>query len=156
MRGTSSRGTCLLFLILSLGLEHLVEARGSETPRGVKKQDVLLEAQGHTGCHAQAHLGEQEQGVSQPIFTLPVCPLSPTPLTCVFPLPGAPMSSVTSPVYSPESSSWSRLWDGHKVGLLSTPLQPEWQGHWEPSVSRYLSLKSPSQMHTSAWEWFGD
>lgn len=54
-------------------------------------------------------------------------PLSSTPLTCVFPLPGAPMSSVTSPVYSPESSSWSRLWDGHKVEL-STPLQPQWGG----------------------------
>lgn len=63
-RGTSCRGTCLLFLILCPGLEHLVETGGSETPRGVKEQDMLLEAQGNTGCNAQAHLGEQ--GVSQP------------------------------------------------------------------------------------------
>uniref|UniRef100_A0A8U7N4X1 DNA ligase n=1 Tax=Corvus moneduloides TaxID=1196302 RepID=A0A8U7N4X1_CORMO len=65
-RGTSSRGTCLLFLILCLGSEHLVETGGSETPRGVEKQDVLLEAQRHTGCNAQAHLGEQGRGVTCP------------------------------------------------------------------------------------------
>lgn len=150
------QGTCLLFLILCLGLEHLVETGSSETPRGVEKQDVLLEPQGHTGCNAQAHLGDRDRVSASPHMSL--CgtsspymssPLSSTPLTCVFPVPGAPMSSVTSPVYSPESSSWSRLWDGHKVGL-STPLQPEWQEHQEAAVPGYLSLKSPSQMHTSA------
>lgn len=59
------------------------------------------------------------------------------------------MSSVTSPVYSPESSSWSRLEVEHKVGL-STPLQPERQGYQEAAGPRYWSLESPSQMETSA------
>lgn len=80
--------------------------------------------------------------------------LSSTPLTCVFPVPGAPMSSITSPVYSPESSSWSSLWDGHKVGL-STPHQPEWQEHQEAPVPSYLSLKSPpkcTQVHGDGLE----
>lgn len=66
----------------------------------------------------------------------PACPVpSSVPLTCVFPLPGAPMSSVTSPVYSPESSSWSRLRVQHRVGS-PTHLQAERQGHREAAVPR--------------------
>lgn len=58
--------TCLLFLILCLGLKHLVEAGGSEPPRGVQEQDVLLEAEGHAGRDAEAHLERQGCGSSKP------------------------------------------------------------------------------------------
>lgn len=63
----------------------------------------------------------------------------PAPLTCVFPLPGAPASSVTSPVYSPASSSWSKLWGEHKAGYsMCIP----WNGDSAPT---YQSLPSTSQ-----------
>lgn len=61
----SSRETCLLFLVFCLGSKHLVETGGSEPSGGVEKQDVLLEAQRHTGCNAQAHLERQGPGISQ-------------------------------------------------------------------------------------------
>lgn len=106
---------------------------------------MLLETEGHTGRNAQAHLERKRPGSASPPMSLcstclkapsRACPVpSSIPLTCVFPLPGAPMSSVTSPVYSPESSSLSRLQVEYKVGS-STHLQAEWQGHWEAAVPR--------------------
>lgn len=61
-----------------------------------------------------AHLWHSES----PQCPRPQARSPPAPLTCVFPLPGAPASSVTSPVYSPASSSWSKLWGEHKAGCL--------------------------------------
>lgn len=63
--GTSARGTCLFFSILCPGSKYLVESGGCEPPRGVKKQDMLLEAKRHAGCNAQAHLERQGLGISQ-------------------------------------------------------------------------------------------